>query len=291
MDGSEAHRAALGRFLRTRRARVTPADAGIEPGTRRRTPGLRREEVATLSGVGITWYTWLEQGRDINPSPAVLDAIARTLRLDAPARDYLFRLAGVHPGEPDAPGRAGRVVSEHLESLVLAQQGSPTVLMDAAWNVLAFNEPAHLVYGYGDIPLDERNVAWQTFTSRDLRKMTRHWEDHARRIIGELRESFARHPSEASALSALFARLRAVSPEADRWLDERDVQHRAGNVAKVLDHPVLGELRFTQLVLDPREAPGLHLAVLQPDEPTRTRLETDENAARDHAKDASRKHA
>ncbi|RFU43474.1 XRE family transcriptional regulator [Actinomadura logoneensis] len=268
-EGARAHREALARFLRTRRARVSPAEAGIEPGVRRRTPGLRREEVATLSGVGITWYTWLEQGRDIHPSPAVLDAIARTLRLDAPSRDYLFRLAGVHPGEA-AP--LVREVPEPLERLVRAQGESPAVLMDAAWNVLAFNEAAHAVYGYGDVRPEDRNVAWMMLTSPRLREMTRDWETHARRIVGELREAFARHPADAPALSALFARLREASPEAARWLDERDVQHRAGNVLKVLDHPEHGELRFVQTVLDPREAPGSQLVVLQPDEETRARL-------------------
>lgn len=270
-DGARAHREALARFLRTRRARVTPAEAGIEPGVRRRTPGLRREEVALLSGVGITWYTWLEQGRDINPSPEVLGAVARTLRLDGPSRDYLFRLAGVHPGDVPAPGRA-QEVPEHLERLVRAQGDAPAVLMDAAWNVLAFNDAAHAVYGYGDVTPDERNVAWLLITSPVLRKTTRDWEEHARRVVGELREAFARHPADAPALSALFARLREASPEADRWLDDRDVQHRAGNVLKILDHPELGELRFVQTVLDPREAPGLQLVVLQPDDPTRARL-------------------
>ncbi|MEV5570748.1 helix-turn-helix transcriptional regulator [Spirillospora sp. NPDC052269] len=268
-NGARAHREALARFLRTRRARVTPAEAGIEPGVRRRTPGLRREEVATLSGVGITWYTWLEQGRDINPSPEVLGAISRTLRLDVPSRDYLFRLAGVHPDDAPKPVRD---VPEHLERLVRAQGDSPAVLMDAAWDVLAFNEAADAVYGYGDVPAEDRNVAYLLLTSPEQRKITRDWEEHAHRVVGELREAFARHPSGAPALSALFARLREASPEAGRWLDERDVQHRAGNILKVVDHPDLGELRFVQTVLDPREAPGLQLVVLQPDERTRARL-------------------
>src|SRR3954469_3641279 len=98
---SKARRDELASFLRTRRERVTPADVGMPPGLRRRTPGLRREEVAQLAGVGVTWYTWLEQGRPINASVQVLDAVARTLRLDATERQHLYRLAGV-PSVPEA---------------------------------------------------------------------------------------------------------------------------------------------------------------------------------------------
>ncbi|REE96993.1 helix-turn-helix transcriptional regulator [Thermomonospora umbrina] len=252
-------RNALASFLRTHRAKVSPADVGLEPGLRRRTPGLRREEVALLAGVGVTWYTWLEQGRDINPSPEVLAAIARTLKLGDAERDYMFRLAGQEPHRvTEGPCKP----PEHLVRLTLAQDPMPAWVLDARWDVLAWNRGAEALYRFSEWPAEERNGAFLMFASPDMRAHMEDWAAHARRVVGEVRESFARHP-EDTRMAEVLRRLRAF-PEAAAWLDERTVSARIGGIAKRLHHPTAGTLDLDQIILRPGDAPDLVLIVLQP---------------------------
>jgi transcriptional regulator with XRE-family HTH domain len=256
----DTRRTELAKFLRARRAKLTPKDVGLEPGPRRRTPGLRREEVALLSGVGITWYTWLEQGRETNPSPEVLGAIARTLKLDKAATDYLFRMAGRFPaetpdGQPDEP-------PEHLVRLIHAQDPAACMILDEFWNLLAWNATADALYRYSDHSAEERNVAWVMFASPLVRKITVDWKRHARRMLGELRESYARHPHPR--MACLLARLRATFPEADTWLDEYEVSNRTGGVLKEIRHPATGRLLLNQTVLHSADAPNMPIVILQP---------------------------
>src|SRR5690242_1735945 len=163
MNTTQRRRPELATFLRGRRARVTPADVGMPPGFRRRTPGLRREEVAQLSGVGVTWYTWLEQGRPINASAQVLDAVARTLRLDPPEREHLYRLAEV-PFEPD-PERMTQRVGPEVQGIIDALDPMPAVVYNSRYDVLATN-PAYrdlftVPQAHG---LTVPNVLWTLFT-------------------------------------------------------------------------------------------------------------------------------
>src|SRR4051794_41645106 len=134
---SEARRAELSDFLRTRRAKVAPQDAGLEANGRRRTPGLRREEVAQLAGVGLSWYTWLEQGRDIHPSPQVLDALARVLRLDSAERAHLFHLARVELPLP--AGDYPRTAPPELAAIVDGLVPNPAYLLGPRTDVLGWN--------------------------------------------------------------------------------------------------------------------------------------------------------
>lgn len=256
---SDTRRTALANFLRARRARLTPQDVGMAPGLRRRTPGLRREEVALLSGVGITWYTWLEQGREINPSPEVLAAIARTLKLDGAATDYLFRMAGLSPVEaPPGPGDP----PDHLLRLIHDQHPAPCMIIDEHWDLRAWNAASEAIYRYSDWPAEDRNVAWILFASQRVREATLDWERHARRAMAELRESFARHPTPR--MVGLMARLRRDFPEANAWLDEREVSRLGGGVVKEIRLTSVGTLRLNQIVLRPAETPHLQLVLLQP---------------------------
>ena len=157
----------LAGFLRSRRERIAPEQVGLPPASRRRTPGLRREEVATLAGVGVTWYTWLEQGRDINASPQVLDAVARTLLLDPHERDHLFRLADA----PDSTGQSECKTLPPTAQLLLDQlEPFPACIRNARYDVLAFNQAYEELLGpLSDLPFEERNSLWRMFTNPGCR--------------------------------------------------------------------------------------------------------------------------
>src|SRR5882672_660204 len=138
----------LGAFLRSRRERLAPGDVGLPDGARRRTPGLRREEVALLGGVGTTWYSWLEQGREVRPSVETLSALARALRLDPAERHHLYVLAGRPP--PDDRARAPEEVGEPLRRMLDSLADQPAYVIGRRWDVLAWNRAAAAVFGdYG----------------------------------------------------------------------------------------------------------------------------------------------
>ncbi len=274
MTATATRRTALSNFLRSRRARLSPEDVGMAPGLRRRTPGLRREELAVLAGVGVTWYTWLEQGRAINPSPEVLSSLARTLRLDQAETEYLFRLAGNHP-QP-AERAVPEQVPDALLRLMRSQSPSPAFLVDTVWDVRAWNPQAEALFEFSRWSARERNLAWVMFANRKHRARTVEWERHARRILAQLRAAYGERGGDdspgARELAALIARLRAGFPEAARWLDEHQVQERSGN-EKDIEHEELGLLRIDQVVLLAQAAPRLELVVLAPrDEDTAGRL-------------------
>jgi transcriptional regulator with XRE-family HTH domain len=199
----------LGQFLRQRRARLTPADLGLPAGTRRRTPGLRREEVAQLAGVGVTWYTWLEQGRQINASVSVLDAIARTLRLDRAEREHLYRLADVPAvtdvGDDSLPAEV-RTILDGLVPL-------PAVVYNGRYDVLASNATyAALFPGITHAPRAERNVLWQVFTMPACCTVFADREGELRNLVATFRGAFGRHLGEP-AWTSFVDRLAAASPD------------------------------------------------------------------------------
>ncbi|MEU9043783.1 MULTISPECIES: helix-turn-helix transcriptional regulator [unclassified Kitasatospora] len=272
VEDAQERRTALSSFLRSRRARLTPQDVGLAPGVRRRTPGLRREELALLAGVGVTWYTWLEQGRDIHPSPEVLASLARTLRLDRAETAYLFRLSGSHPqdGEVAAPGD----VPVPLLRLMHAQWPAPSFVMDANWDIRAWNPGADALFGLTGRPPQECNLAWVVFGNPVHRARVEHWEEHARSFLAQLRSAYAERGGETTAVGRHLARMiqqmRGEYAEADRWLDEHQVAERSGS-EKVLRHEAVGLLRIDQHVL--LAAEGLQLIVMAPrDAETEERL-------------------
>ncbi|RKE18512.1 helix-turn-helix transcriptional regulator [Streptomyces sp. TLI_171] len=266
MAETDFRRESLSGFLRARRAALTPEQVGLAPGVRRRTPGLRREELALLAGVGVTWYTWLEQGREINPSPEVLGSLARTLRLDAAETDYLFRLAG-HQPRP-APPSDDLEVAPALLRLVQAQAPAPAFLTDPDWEVRAWNRPADAMFEFSLVPAGQRNLAWVAFAHRANRRRVVDWEHHARRTLAELRAAYAERGGDgnpaAARLAALIERLRQSFPEAAAWLDEHQVRERAG-IEKDMVHEKVGRLRLDHLVLGAPD--NLRLVVLAPRDP------------------------
>ncbi|WP_344134161.1 helix-turn-helix transcriptional regulator [Luedemannella flava] len=255
MPPTANQRRALADFLKARRARLCPADVGLPAGPVRRAPGLRREEVAVLAGVSVTWYTWLEQGRRINPSESVLRAIARTLCLRPDETAHLLELAGPAPViEPAEPSPA-------LQDLVDSQHAAPAFIIDRRWDLIAWNAAADAVWNYSAVPVGERNLAWLTFHPI-IRARLVDWAGHARRVVAEVRAGSAAL-SDDRRFAEVLAELRARHPEVDDWWSAGDVRTRTG-VRKVYDHPDAGRLHLDEVILRPAGAPDLQLVVLVP---------------------------
>ncbi|MEW2140118.1 helix-turn-helix transcriptional regulator [Streptomyces sp. NPDC005409] len=234
------HRPELSDFLRNRRGRITPAQAGLPSSGRRRTPGLRREEVAVLAGVGPSWYQWLEQGRDIAVSPQVLDSVARVLRLDDTERRHLYALAGVNPPLPDAaPGTA---YCEGLQRLIEAWEPRPATMLDRHWNHVAWNESARLALG---LPGADRNCLVGFFRHQGLRPgggRARSWQQIAPAVVAAFRASAAER-SDDEGFREVITELLRTSPEfAELWA-RQDVRE-LGVIVNEVEHPVVGALRF-----------------------------------------------
>jgi transcriptional regulator with XRE-family HTH domain len=240
----------LADFLRSRRERITPEQVGLTGSGRRRTPGLRREEVAQLAGVGVTWYTWLEQGRDINASEQVLDAIAATLHLDQIERSHLYTLAGA--GQPIMEKQCS-AISEPLQRTLRQLEPFPASIQNARTDILAFNRTYDaLMSGISQVPLDERNVLWLAFTNPDWRRYMVDWEDSCPRLVATFRGNMASHVSEPS-WKNLVKRLRGRSPEFEAMWSQHEISSPENRTKRFL-HPVVGMLRldFTHLWLGPR---------------------------------------
>jgi transcriptional regulator with XRE-family HTH domain len=255
----------LGAFLRSRRARLQPQDLGLPAGLRRRTPGLRREEVAQLAGVGITWYTWLEQGRDIRPSPDVLCSIARVLQMEPVERVHLFRLAGHEPprGAVDEAVRpAHRRVLERWEPF-------PATITGKRWDVLAWNRPSMAIWGdYGELPEGRRNSLWAFFTLQNRRRMVIDWTSEAERMVATFRAQAAPYLHEPG-FQSLLADLRSESPEFAELWERQDVSGRTDGL-KRLRHPELGKLELEHTIYHVNDQPGLHLFLYTPAPGSRT---------------------
>ncbi|MFT3691218.1 helix-turn-helix transcriptional regulator [Paenirhodobacter sp.] len=207
----------LTEFLRSRRERLTPEDVGLPSGRRRRTPGLRREEVAALAGVGLTWYTWLEQGREIGVSAGFLDTLARVLKLDAAERRHLFLLA--HERPPAEPGKTFCTVPPLAGRLVRDLAPHAAYILNLRWDVLAFNPPADALFGLGG---QGGNMLRRLFTDPALREAIVDWEEQAPAMLASFRRDFAAARADADAC-ALVAELEAVSPEFRRWWRSQEV--------------------------------------------------------------------
>ncbi|MEO3869706.1 helix-turn-helix transcriptional regulator [Nonomuraea sp. B12E4] len=265
MTVTDERRSDLAAFLRSRRERVTPEMVDLAPGPRRRTPGLRREEVAQLAGVGVTWYTWLEQGRPINASAQVLDAVARTLRLDSAERHHLYRLAG-HAEVP--PNADSSQVTPEMRQILDRLGDMPTSLTNSRYDILAMNAAyAALFPEIAVAPEGERNSLWQSCLNPETSAVLLNREQELARAVAVFRASYGRHADDPcwqdfvrrlTAESATFARLWARQDVAD-----------PGPRVKAYKHERLGELRFSTTSLT--AAPELRMVVYTPlDDETRS---------------------
>jgi len=253
----------LGGFLRDRRARLPPAPNALG---RRRTPGLRREEVAAQAGVSVTWYTWLEQGRGGPPSDEVLERLARALELDATGREVLFLLAQQRP--PPLHPRPTSAVTPALQRVLDAFPTSPAYIKTTTWDIVAWNAAATAVLDFEDVPVRDRNLLRRLF-SNQARAYRPHWEADARFALGVFRLDVARIGGCPQA-DALAAELQASSADFRRLWAENEVRSQWVGI-KRLHHPVAGPLTLETSAFAVDGAEGLSMVVFTPTSPADAR--------------------
>jgi transcriptional regulator with XRE-family HTH domain len=256
---------ALGQLLRSRRERLRPGDVGLPSGARRRTPGLRREEVALLANLSATYYTFLEQGRPVQPSDQVLDALSDALRLSAAERRYLRALARGGDDQPVADA-AAEWVDPEVVALVQRLEPFPTIVKGRRWDVLAANPAARELFTDWDaLPTGERNLVRWMFTAPRAREVYVEWEPEARAMLGRFRLAAARYPDDPG-FEALIGELRRDSQEIREWWPRHDVV-AVGSGSKRLRHPILGPLTYKHVVLQLADTPDQTMVTYSPADP------------------------
>jgi transcriptional regulator with XRE-family HTH domain len=254
----------LGAYLKHHRTKLDPAPLGF-PGARRRTPGLRREEVAQRANISPTWYTWLEQGRGGAPSAEVLDRIARALLLTDVEREHLFLLGLGRP--PEVRYRKSEGITPRLQRVLDALDPCPAIIRTAVWDVVAWNRAATvLLTDYGSLPPEQRNILRLIFLDPRSRSMQYDWESVARFVLGTFRLDTAR-AGAAAAVEPLVAELCGLCPEFAAMWRANDVPGPHGEAVKHIRHPVLGPLAFEYSAFAIDGRPDLSLVIHNPATP------------------------
>lgn len=261
-DPAADQRRLLGHFLRDRRGRLDPATLGLSATGRRRTAGLRREEVAADAGISATWLTWLEQGRDIQASPQALDRLARTLRLTEAERAYLFQLAGRRdPRQPPADSGDMGVLTRLRDGV--SAIAVPAYALDHRLDLLAWNPAAAVLFAGWLKGPGPHNLLRYLFLDPAAKNLLVDWPARAARVLAEFRVDHGRHLQD-SGLTTLIAELRAGSAEFARRWTGADIRGREGG-ERLFQHPQLGLLRYRQMTLSVETRPDLRLVLLLPD--------------------------
>lgn len=250
----------LGRFLRARREQITPEQAGLTPGPGlRRTPGLRREELATLAGVSVDYYTRLERGKETRPSPAVLDALARALHLEQAEHDHLVDLAvRAARTAPERPAAPSRTISPGVKLILEQLRPLAAHVVSRSYDILAANPSGlRILAGLDQWPAKERNVARYVFLHPASRTLFDDWENQVRGCVGYLRALAATEP-DAPDLANLVGELLVKSPDFARAWERYDVRgHSYGH--KTFHHPEIGDLTLGYQIMTLEGTPGHHL--------------------------------
>ncbi|OZB93683.1 helix-turn-helix transcriptional regulator [Paenibacillus sp. XY044] len=271
MNDSE-RRKVLGEFLRNRRANLCPGNAGLPPTKPRRKPGLRREEVAQIANVGVSWYTWLEQGRDIHPSVQVLESLSRALRLTPDERRHLYLLSGqsLPPQVNQIEEKTGSLLQQAVNELGSA----PAIVIGRRWDYLVWNKAANDIFAISQPdrinPSYELNLLWQFFANPVLKGRFRAWEQVASGVVAEFRTAKARY-LEDSSFDGLIEDLKAVNADFGRlWLQHHVRSVLDGYIA--LEHPGLGILEFEHITLQVPSDPDIRMMMFLPLQETRNNL-------------------
>jgi transcriptional regulator with XRE-family HTH domain len=254
--------AMIGEFLTAQRRQLVRADLGLPPVARRRTFGLRREEVAYLAGVSVTWYTWLEQGRDITPSRQVLDALARTMRLSAPEHAHVLSLAG-YSAPQSAADPVPQTVPAHVQRLLDALAGYPAYAIAPDWGISAWNTAYAALYpNVVTVAAADRNLLWLLFTDPYLRTLMPDWEFTSRYNVASFRAEAGSRLGDPP-FSHLLGRLLETS-EAFRAAWESHHIETLTSRRRLFRHPIVGDLHLEQHSLAPSDHPDLHLVIYTP---------------------------
>jgi transcriptional regulator with XRE-family HTH domain len=256
MNASIEQRRLLGAFIRSHRERMP---AGQARSGRRRTSGLRREEVALLCGISVTWYTWIEQGRDISISAESLARLADTLRLTAAERSYVFELARKRDPAPPAPVMTSMAAAAEPMMAACRAVNGPAYVLDRLWCAVAWNASAGELFG-GWLGGSEKCLLRYVFLDRSARSFIVDWTDRAQRLVAEFRADTALAPEEP-ALRALLAGLRAASPDFARFWQDQEVLGREGGI-RLFAHPRDGTRCYQQVTLVPTGYPGHKFVML-----------------------------
>jgi len=252
---TNAPRSELADFLRSRRTKLRPEAVGLAAGRRRRTPGLRREEVAERAGIGVDWYIRLEQGRSVSPSTTTVDALARALRLTRAEHAHLRALAQTSDRKPFVRETVPDTVVRLVESL-----NQPAYVVGRRWDVLAWNDAAETLFAFSRVPEENRNTLISVLTNPATRRLFgSSWEAEAKRMVAQFR---ATHDLWAGdpAFVDLLDRLHKGCPEFARWWAAHDIGPTAGG-RKQLSHPKKGVLRFEHASFQANDDPALKLVI------------------------------
>jgi transcriptional regulator with XRE-family HTH domain len=257
---SSEQRRALGDFVRAQRERTAPESLGLPPGSRRRTPGLRREELAQLCGLSTTWFTWIEQGRDVSVSPGALARLAKALRLGRAERTYLFDIAGKR--DPDQPADSPDTFIAPAVLACVETIRSPAYVLDRTWTARSWNAAAqHLFAGWLDAPAPHRyNLLRFIFLTPSARTLICDWETRARRVAAEFRAACSAHFNDPE-LQTLIAELRDQSREFVQFWEQHGVLGREGG-ERTFNHPRDGFVRYEQVTFDLASQSDVKLTML-----------------------------
>lgn len=253
---------ALSEFLTAHRARLQPQSVGLPAGGRRRTPGLRREEVAQVAGVSTTWYTWLEQGRDIRMSAQVLDRIAYALQLKEEERKHLFTLAFEQPAPAPAEEHSAEL-SPALNMILGELRYCPTIISDRKCGIVGWNKAAAAVFmDFAQVPPEERNLVWLLFTRKELRALAVNWEDFVRGFLAIFRYYYGKYVGDAW-YGDFIERLSRLNGEFRKLWDINDVSS-APEVFIEFRHAKAGKMLFDLTSLQVQERADLRCSVYTP---------------------------
>jgi len=267
MNESE-RRQMLADFLRQRRLGLSPAEVGLPAGSRRRTPGLRREEVAQLADIGASWYIWLEQGRKVHPSAQVVESLAHAFRLTPNERRHLFLLAGQPLPPRVLPLPVEEHVSQALRQVLAHLDPAPAYVLGRRWDYLAWNRAAEHVFSLAQpVPPHPRNLVWRLFTDPASKARYPEWERTARGVVMEFHTASARYPGDAW-FEELIEDLKQISPAFRQWWPHHEAPGSMDG-HKVIEHRALGRLEFDHVTLQLPSDPDVRIMIYTPNAATR----------------------
>ncbi|WP_025721348.1 helix-turn-helix transcriptional regulator [Paenibacillus sp. 1-18] len=262
MSDQEEKRKELGKFLKSRRSKLTPELFGLPVGARRKVKGLRREELAQIAGIGLTWYTWLEQGKNIQASTQVLERLVTVMQLNTEERNHLYKLAlGQLPVEQTASIEASLIPI--VQNFINEYERCPAYVTDQRWDILLWNKAGERVFGdFGKMDKKERNAIWRCFASPAYRNLIGDWESHAKRLLAQFRLTSTPYVGEGW-FKDLVAELMEISLDFRQWWPRYDILGTPTGKKKI-NHPHVGTLVMEHITFRVYDAPELRLTVYRP---------------------------